>query len=160
MAPSTKQCGNQRFSFKGISPTQTVNNFKDSEQIMTRKILRDSWDNAAAVGNINGYRRVITPFRAVNHLGDFLARQNYVCGGPNQINADRPGWKSIIGSIVSNCDTTGVPAGSGNSKFVSDSSDYVTYKRQSAIVKNYNDYSFGGDENNASYVKIMAVRRF
>lgn len=147
------------FSFKGISPTQTINGTNDSDDVMTRKILRDSWDNSGASGAINGYRRVITPFRAVNHLGDFLARKNYVCGGPNQVHAERPGWKSIIGSIISNCDGTGVPAGSGNSKFVSDSSDYTTFKRQTAVVNNYNDLSFGGDENNASYVPLMAVRR-
>lgn len=159
MASSTKQCGNQQFAFKGISPTQTINNFKDSGDVITRKILRDSWDNPAAVGNMNGYTRVITPFRAANHLGDYLSRQYYVCGGPNQVQVDRPGMKSIIGSILSKCDGTGIPANSGNSKFVSDSSDYTTYKRQSAVVQNYNDLSFGGDQNNASYVPLMAVRR-
>jgi hypothetical protein len=159
MATSRQKSGNQLFSFKGISPTQTINGTNDSDDVMTRKILRDSWDNSGASGSINGYRRVITPFRAVNHLGDFLARKNYVCGGPNQVHAERPGWKSIIGSIISNCDGTGIPAGSGNSKFVSDSSDYTTFKRQTAVVNNYNDLSFGGDQHNASYVPLMAVRR-
>jgi hypothetical protein len=159
MASFKKKSGNQLFSFKGISPTQTINGKNDSENVMTRKVLRDSWDNSGASGSVNGYRRVITPFRAVNHLGDFLARPNYVCGGPNQVNADRPGMKSIIGSIISNCDGTGVPGASGNVKYVSDSSDYTTFKRQSAVVQNYNDVSFGGDQNNASYVPLMAVRR-
>jgi hypothetical protein len=82
---------------------------------------------------------VITPFRAVNNLGDFLARPNYVCGGPNQVNASKPGWKGHIGSIISSCDGTGVEGASCNPKFVSDSSDYVRFRKLRAMNKNYND---------------------
>jgi hypothetical protein len=57
------------------------------------------------------------------------------------------------------CDGTNVPASSCNVKFVADSSDYVTYKKQRAVNVNYNDKSFGGDNSNASYVNLMAVRR-
>jgi len=146
-------------SFNGISPVQTIDNYKNSGDVITRKILRKSWHNAFAPSSINGYKRVVTPFRAVTGLGDYLGRQNYVCGGPNQVNADKPGWKGHIGSIISNCDNTGIPAKSGNVRYVPDSSDYITYRRQRAIVQNYNDPSFGGDSNNASYVNLMAVRR-
>ena len=125
--------------FNGYSSRQTINNYKDSNQIMTRSILRKSWNTQNATGVVNGNNRIITPFRAVNNLGDFLSRKNYVCGGPNQVNASKAGWKSRIGSIISRCDNTGVPAGSGNMRFVSDSSDYVTYKRQRSINVNYND---------------------
>ena len=144
--------------FNGYSPKQTITNYKDSNQVMIRRILRNSWNTQNAIGVINGKNRVITPFRAVNNLGDFLARQNYVCGGPNQVNASKPGWKSRIGSIISNCDGTGIPAGSGNMRFVSDSSDYITYKKQLAINKNYNDVKNGGDQSNGSYVALMRVR--
>jgi hypothetical protein len=144
--------------FNGYSPKQTITNYKDSNQVMIRRILRNSWNTQNAIGVINGKNRVITPFRAVNNLGDFLARQNYVCGGPNQVNASKPGWKSRIGSIISNCDGTGIPAGSGNMRFVSDSSDYITYKKQMAINKNYNDVKNGGDQSNGSYVALMRVR--
>lgn len=145
--------------FKGYSPAQTITNYKDSEQTSIRRILRNSWNNQQAVGTVNGNKRIITPFRAVNNLGDFLSRQNYVCGGSNQVNADKPGWKSRIGSIISQCDGTGVAAGSGNMRYVPDSSDYIRYRKQRAIGKTYNDLKNGGDESNGSYVALMAIRR-
>ena len=145
--------------FNGYSPAQTITNYKDSEQTSIRRILRNSWNNQQAVGTVNGNNRIITPFRAVNNLGDFLSRQNYVCGGSNQVNADKPGWKGRIGSIISQCDGTGVAAGSGNMRYVPDSSDYIRYRKQRAIGKTYNDLKNGGDESNGSYVALMAIRR-
>lgn len=145
--------------YNGFSPVQTITNYKDSEQTTIRRILRNSWNNQQAVGTINGKKRIITPFRAVNNLGDFLSRQNYVCGGSNQVNADKPGWKNKIGSIISQCDGTGVAAGSGNMRHVPDSSDYIRYKKQRAIGKTYNDLKNGGDQSNGSYVSLMAIRR-
>jgi hypothetical protein len=47
-----------------------------------------------------------------------------------------------------------------NQKYVYDSSDYITYKKQSAIVKNYNALDNGGDDYNASQVAFKAIRRF
>jgi hypothetical protein len=142
--------------YKGYSPIQTINCFNNSDQVMARKVLSKSWNGQGALGKANGYNRVVTPFRAVNNLGDFLGRQNYVCGGSNQVNASKPGWKGHIGSIMSQCDGTGVPAGSGNGKFVPDSSDYTTYKKQRALNHNFNDLKQGGDQSNASYVYKMA----
>lgn len=144
--------------FNGYSPQQTVTNYKDSEQTTIRRILRNSWNNQQALGTINGKKRIITPFRATNNLGDFLSRKNYVCGVPNQINADKPGWKNRLGSVIS-CDGTGVPAGSCNMRFVPDSSDYIRYRKQRAIGNTYNDLKNGGDNSNGSYVALMAVRR-
>jgi hypothetical protein len=146
--------------FQGYSPQQTITSYKDSDQVMVRKVLRSAWNNPNAVGTINGKNRVVTPFRAVNNLGDFLGRQNYVCGGSNQVNADKPGWKGHIGSIISQCDTTGVAASVCNNRFVPDSSDYIRFRKQRALVQNYNDIKNGGDQNHASYVHRMAVHRF
>jgi hypothetical protein len=143
----------------GISPVQTTNSFKNSGDVMSRRIIRNSWNGAYASGKVNGKNRLITPFRAVNNSGDFLGRVNYVCGGPNQVNANKPGWKGHIGSIISRCDGTGVPSSTCNVKFVADSSDYITYKRQNAVSKTYNDSKFGGDQSNASYAPLMSVRR-
>jgi hypothetical protein len=143
----------------GISPKQTVNNYKSSEHAITRRVLRSSWNQSYATGVVNGYNRVITPFRAVNSLGDFLDRKNYVCGGSNQVNASKPGWKGHIGSIISQCDETGIEGYVGNTKYVSDSSDYIKYKKQRVSNTNYNDNTFGGDESNGSYTFLMAVRR-
>ena len=145
--------------YTGFSPKQTVNNYKDSDQVMTRRILRNSWNTQNAVGVINGHKRIATPFRAVNNLGDFLDRKDYVCGGPNQNNKTFAGRQGPMGSIISHCDGTGVPAANCNKRFVSDSSDYVTYKRQQASNYNYNDIKNGGDQHNASYVPLMGVRK-
>jgi hypothetical protein len=145
--------------FNGYSPQQTLTNFKDSNQVMIRKIVVKSWNGNGAKGVDNGHDRVVTPFRAVNNLGDFLGRQNYVCGGSNQINKTYPGRQGPMGSIISACDNTGVPASVANNRFVPDSSDYITYKKQRALNQNYNDLGFGGDSHNASYVNRMAVHR-
>jgi hypothetical protein len=126
-------------TINGISPKQTLTNYKDGEQSLDRGVLRRGWNQKNAIGTINGYKRVITPFRAVNNLGDFLARPNYVCGGPNQVNASKPGWKGHIGSIISQCDGTGVAGASCNPRFVADSSDYVRFRKLRAMNKNYND---------------------
>jgi hypothetical protein len=144
----------------GIAPKQTILNYKKSDQVMSRRVVVKSWNKPYATGSVNGRSRVTTPFRAVNNSGDYLGRVHYSCGGPNPTNASRPGWKSRIGSIFQNCDSTGIPPSSTNVRFVADSSDYSTYKKNRAINHNYNDNSFGGDEHNASYTAIMAIRRF
>ena len=133
--------------YNGFSAIQTINTKNDSGDVMTRRILRKSWNTPYATGKVNGKSRVITPFRAVNNLGDFLGRQQYVCGGPNQVNANKPGWKGHIGSIISQCDGTGIPSSNCNSRFVPDASDYIKYKRQRAMNRNYNDLKQGGNES-------------
>jgi hypothetical protein len=155
-----QKSGNQQRSFQGISATQTVNGFNNNDDVRDRSVVRKSWNGQYATGSVNGYRNVTTPFRAVNNLGDFLGRQYYTCGGSNQTDLRRPGRATLIGSIISNCDGTGVPASVTNVKFVPDSSDYTTYRRQRAVNINYNDLSFGGDQSNASYQSWMHVHRF
>lgn len=144
--------------FNGFSPQQTITSAKDSEHSTVRGILRRSWNGQFATGTSNGLKRITTPFRAVNNSGDFLARVNYSCGGPNPTNMDKPGRGQSIGSIPQNCDGTGVQASSCNVKFVADSSDYTTFKKQQAMNKTYNDLGYGG-YNNGSYVPLMHVRR-
>jgi hypothetical protein len=144
--------------FNGFSATQTITNYKDDADVITRRELRKVWNTQNATGTVNGYSRIVTPFRAVLNGGDFLARVNYVCGGPNPSHLYRGGIFANFGSAISNCDTTGVPAGSSNSKFVADSSDYTKFKRQTAYNRNYNDGSNGG-YTNSSYVDLMHVRR-
>ena len=142
--------------YNGYSAKQTINNYKDSEQTTLRHILRNGWNTSNASGIINGNKRIITPFRAVNNAGDFLSRKQYSCGGPNPTNASKPGYKNLIGSMWSNCDNTGVPATSCNVKYVYDSSDYTRFRKEQAGNRNYNDAKFGGDESNGSYVALMA----
>jgi len=123
--------------FNGISLPQNSINYRDNESILTRKIIKNSW-NKLQLAPINGHSRLITPFRAVNNAGDFLGRIDYVCGGP-QINTNRPGYGRLMGKMISRCDTTGVPASNCNGRFVYDSSDYTVYKRQNAIASTYNN---------------------
>jgi hypothetical protein len=147
--------------YNGFSPIQTLNNFKDGEQTMIRRVLLKSWNGKNASGKINGYNRVITPFRAVTNSGDFLARNTNACAGgsPNPISS-RPNIRGISGgSFPKGCDASNIPGASCNSKFVPDSSDYIRFKKYQAFNKNYNDSSNGGDQNNGSYVSLMAVRR-
>ena len=148
--------------YNGFSATQTLSNFKDGEQSATRSILRNSWNTAMNGGTYNGHARVITPFRVATHAGDFLGRRNYKCGGPNGMSKSSIGWagsKIYLGSKVDNCDATGVPGASGNVKYVYDSSDYITFKKQQAMNRNYNDLKNGGDQHNASYSSMMRIRR-
>jgi len=147
-------------SYQGISPVQFANNAKTGAEVIDRRVIRSSWNNAYATGNVNNYARKIGPFRAVTNLGDFLGRQYYSCGGSNQVTLDRYKRKNNVGGIPQNCDTTGVPASICNTRFVPDSSDYTRYKRTQAANRTYNDLTFGGDQHNASYVPLMAVRRF
>ena len=142
-------------AIQGKSPKQTITNYKSSDQVMMRRVLVKSWNTAYATGTVNNKSRVTTPFRAVNNSGDFLARKQYSCGGPNPTNADKPGWKSRIRNMFSNCDGTGIPPSSTNVKFVADSSDYSKFRKQRAVNANYNDKTFGGDQNNASFVARM-----
>ena len=146
--------------FQGIAPKQFITNYRNGNDVLTRRIVTKSWNTAYATGLVNGYDRVTTPFRAVENLGDYLSRKNYSCGGPNPTHASRPGYKSRIGNLINVCDGTGIPASSTNVKFVPDSSDYTTFKRRQAANRMYNDKSFGGDESNASYVPMLRVRRF
>ena len=144
--------------YQGYSPKQTTLNYKDGSQAAVRSILRNGWNTAFASGTYNGKSRVITPFRAVNNSGDFLARTNYKCGGPTGMSTCSIGWagsKIYLGSLVNNCDDSGVPGASGNVKYVYDSSDYITFRRQQAINRNYNDLKNGGDQSNGSYVSRM-----
>jgi hypothetical protein len=101
----------------------------------------------------------VGPFRAVNNLGDFLGRVNYSCGGPNPQNAVKPGYGRLIRTVPKQCDGTGIAPTTCNPKFVSDSSDYVRFRKLRAMNQTYNDLSYGGNESNASYVPLMAVRR-
>ena len=122
-----------------LSNRQTNAKKTDSGDAMNRKLLRSAWNNENAVGVINGNSRVVTPFRAVNNSGDFLSRKDYICDGPNQLKSAKPGLAGRMGSILSNCDGSGVEAASTNVKFVADSSDYIRYKKQRAVVRNYDD---------------------
>jgi len=132
---------------KMATPTQTKDNTSEFSQMRT--MLRNAW-NTRYRTQLNGRGLALTPFRAVNNAGDLLGRQGYSCGAVNSLHS-RPGLRGLkLGGVHNKCDGSGVPAGACNAKYVYDSSNYTTYLRQKASVRNYNDKNFGGNDNNAS----------
>lgn len=134
-----------------------------SNRERTRYLLRDAWNGNAASGVVNGNKVACTPFRAVNNAGDLLNRKAYASGGSNQVKTGRirraanQSATVLGGSIFARADTSGVPSASTNVKYVYDGSDYTKFKKQQAVNRNYNDYSYGG-ANNGSFVAINRVR--
>jgi hypothetical protein len=134
-----------------------------SERAQTRFSLIQAWNGAAATGVINGHQRKIGPFRAVNNAGDFLSRQNYTSGGSNQVNNIRgglTGYKVLGGAIQAAADSSGIPSSTCNPKFVYDGSDYINFKKLQAVNRNYNDYTFGGDDFYAAQSAWKRVHRY
>jgi hypothetical protein len=163
-------------AIQGWMPQTTQNvdkTYPEFEQI--RWTLKEAW-NTKYRGQLrrNGLKQSITtPFRAVNNAGDLLSRDNYSCGGTCQTPQSRPGLHGLrthFGSVQSSCIPSAVynslqlinniPAAACNVKYVYDSSDYTTYLKQRAVNKNYNDYSYGGDDSKSSQSAQRAIRRY
>ena len=142
-------------NIKGIAPKRVVLQ-KPWPRITA--ITTRAWNGKYAAGAVEGKQPAIGGFRLANNAGDYLARQNYSCGGATQTNASKPGTAHLIGSVTSKCDGSKIPPSTCNTKFVYDSSDYVTYRKQKAINRNRTDYSYGGNKSNGSYVPLMRVR--
>jgi hypothetical protein len=168
--------GNSGGAINGYMPQQTQNvdkRYPEFEHI--RFTLKNAWNTTypsqLRVDKLT--KPIITPFRAVNNAGDLMSRLNYSCGGTCQTPQSRPnmhGLRQHLGSISTLCIPSAyynslqllqnIPASACNVKFVYDSSDYTTYLKQKAIVKNYNDLSYGGDDYNTSQSKQRAIRRY
>ena len=156
----------------GLMPQQVVDQDKSDSFARTRFTLRDAWNTTVYSGSSNP-KRIITPFRAVNNAGDLLSRQDYSCGGTCQTPQSRPGLHGLrqhFGSTSINCIPSviwssiqldaKIPSSTCNVKFVYDGSDYIRFKRNQAVNKNYNDRSFGGNDYSTSQVAIRASRRY
>ena len=157
---------------RGIMPQPIVDHDNSDNFARTRFTLRDAWNTTRTTGS--GYpKRIITPFRAVNNAGDLLSRANYSCGGSCQTPQSRPGLRGLsqrFGSVQASCMPSAVynslqlinniPAAACNVKYVYDSSDYTTYLKQKAFVKNYNDLTYGGDDSKSSQSALRAIRRY
>lgn len=154
--------------------TQTVDKrYPEFEHI--RFTLKNSWNTTypSQLRRDNLTKPITTPFRAVNNAGDLLSRLNYSCGGSCQTFQSRPGLKGLrnhFGAVQDTCLPSAaysslqllnnIPASACNVKYVYDSSDYVTYLKQKAVNKNYNDLTYGGDQSNSSQSAIRAIRRY
>jgi len=156
---------------RGIMPQQSGDTDKDYEDYENiRFSLRNAWNtnyklqlSLCTIPLIKQTKKSLqTPFRIVNNAGDLLLRQYYSCGGPCQTFQNRPGLRGLkqrFGAIQAQCDGSLVEAAACNQHWVYDSSDYIRYKKQTAMAKNYNDISYGGS-NNGSYVALKASRRY
>lgn len=171
-----KRPGNAGGAIQGWMPqtTQNVNKmYPEYEQI--RYTLKNAWNTTypSQLRRNNLKKTITTPFRAVNNAGDLLSRENFSCGGSCQTYQSRPGLNGLsqrFGSVSVSCtpsaaynslqEIKNVPAAACNVKYVYDSSDYVTYLKQRAVNKNYNDYSNGGDDFNSSQSAQRAIRRY
>ena len=163
-------------AIRGWMPQQTQNvdkTYPNFEQI--RFTLKQAWNTTyRSQLRRNGLKQSITtPFRAVNNAGDLLGRENYSCGGTCQSFQSRPGLKGLrqrFGAIQNTCTPSAaynslqlinnIPAAACNVKYVYDSSDYTTYLKQKAVVKNYNDLTYGGDDSKSSQSAQRAIRRY
>ena len=154
--------------------TQTVDKrYPEFEQI--RFTLKNAWNTTdpSQLRKNNLKQSITTPFRAVNNAGDLLSRENYSCGGTCQTFQSRPGLHGLrirFGAVQKTCTPsvtynslqtlTNVPAAACNVKYVYDSSDYITYLKQRAVNRNYNDLTYGGDQSSASQSAWRAIRRY
>ena len=163
-------------AIRGYMPQTTQNvdkRYPEYEQI--RYSLKNAWNTTypSQLRRNNLSRPITTPFRAVNNAGDLLIRENFSCGGSCQTPQSRPGLnglKTHFGSVSVSCVPSAaynslqlirnVPAAACNVKYVYDSSDYITYLKQKAVNKNYNDLSNGGDDYKSSQSAQRAIRRY
>jgi hypothetical protein len=139
-----------------------------------RYTLRNAWNTTYKAELLAAKKKqIITPFRAINNAGDLLSRENYSCGGTCQSFQSRPQLKGLrqrFGCISNSCTSSvtysgnqiapSVPASACNVRYVYDSSDYTTYLKQKAMVKNYNDSTFAGNDYSASQSAWRAARRY
>ena len=157
---------------RGYMPQPLIVHDNSDEFAQTRFLLKDAWNTSSLSGSSNP-KRMVGPFRAVNNAGDILSRQNYSCGGTCQSYQSRPGLSGLrqrFGSISTSCNAdvfysanqinSNVPASACNTKFVYDSSDFIRFRKNQAVNRNYNDRSFGGDDYSASQSNYRHIRRF
>jgi hypothetical protein len=168
--------GNLGGAIRGYMPQTTQNvdkRYPEYEQI--RYALKNAWNTTypSQLKRNNISKPITTPFRAVNNAGDLLSRENFSCGGSCQTFQSRPGLRGLknhFGSVSSSCTPSAsyntlqlnrdIPASACNVKYVYDSSDYITYLKQRAVAKNYNDLSNGGDQSNGSQSAVRAIKRY
>jgi hypothetical protein len=163
-------------AIRGYMPKQTQlvdKRYPEFEQI--RFTLKNAWNTTypSQLKANNLKQAIITPFRAVNNAGDLLARENFSCGGSCQSFQSRPGLHGLrqrFGSTGISCQPSAayntlqlnrnIPSATCNVRYVYDSSDYITYLKQKAVVQNYNDLTYGGDQSKSSQSALRAVRRY
>jgi hypothetical protein len=134
-----------------------------SERGRDRVIIRQAFGNRRLPTATNNFpNSALTPFRRMMTAGDLNGTKNKAgdlrYGASNQVNnvrsSSNAGWGVLAGSVKN-----GPAAFTGNPTYVYDSSDYIRFKKLQSKKLNYNDSSFGGDQNYASQTALSAVRR-
>jgi hypothetical protein len=156
----------------GLMPQSLIDHDNSDAFARTRFTLRDAWNTTSYSGSSNP-KRIITPFRAVNNAGDLLSRENYSCGGSCQTPQSRPGLNGLrqrFGATSVSCRPSviwsalqvdlNIPSSTCNVKYVYDSSDYIKFKKDQAVNRNYNDRSFGGNDYNSSQSAMRSIKRY
>lgn len=127
------------------------------EREMERVFLRRVFGNRVFPNNA----AVITPFRRYFNAGDTAGTLN---SAPSPLMGP-PINQARSSSMVSRLHASGGGTQSGNSfftgnqKFVYDGSDYMRFKKLSAVNRNYNDSSFGGAGGSTVAEALRRVRR-
>lgn len=129
----------------------------------TRAYLRRGMGNImlakSATGN-SQLQSAVGPFRIAFNAGDPMGTRNQAglrtLPASNQVNGPNtaPGKLHLTPGAAAN---NGGSAYTGNPKFVYDGSDYTRFRRQTAVLRTYNDESFGGS-NNGSFSFLQFVR--
>ena len=128
-----------------------------AERGMNRMFLRRVFGNHIFPNNA----AVITPFRRYFNAGDTAGTLN---SAPSPL-MGTPINQARSSSMVSRLHASGGGTQSGNSfftgnqKFVYDGSDYMRFKKLTAVNRNYNDSSFGGVGGSSVAEALRRVRR-
>ena len=137
---------------QGVEPQKDENTINASSRSATKQILYRGWrgriPDPTAPLNSKGdptafLPRAIGGFRFYNNAGDALSRKDYsgvqnsrecisqLGGGIGKMHQPR------CGRGRSERNTSGVETFSGNPKYVYDSSNYMTYRKQKALNRGY-----------------------
>ena len=154
---------------------------KDSENFVNiRQVLKKSWNTTYPSqlrrSNLNTKKTITTPFRAINNAGDLMDRKDYMCVANSSQSSNQGyqsrtniyGLKQRFGCRAGSCMPSviyndlqkdkSIPAANCNVRYVYDTSDYIKYKKQLATNRNFNDYSYGGDNHYSGQSAIKAIR--
>lgn len=123
-------------------PKQTVNTQRNSSDVMRRRIIRDAVPKQMVQAQIGDYTRRASSSRAWEGSDDYLARRNYICGGPSA-NANLVGptapFARMFRAANQNCDGSGVEGGNCCPTFVPDASSFANFRALQTVARVFNE---------------------
>ena len=124
--------------------------------------MRDAYNNVCnfkALGLQNNGKT--TPFRIATNSGDpnSTVNQNPSSNMPsnNMVNGIQ-GNLTLNRAYINGTTNTGDSYYTGNPRYVYDSSNYIKYKKEIAIQRNYNDSTSGGNYQSTVANALMRIR--